>query len=52
MEIVADWLKPIYQYIRDERLTYADAEMDETPLNFLQPVSGNARQGFLRRVSG
>ncbi len=47
MESVADWLKPIYQVMRDEMFTAHCVNVDETPVKFLQPGSGKAQQGYL-----
>ena len=47
VEVVADWLKPIYQHMRDEMFAGDYVQADETPVKFLQPGSGKAQQGYL-----
>lgn len=44
----AEWLRPIYDLIREELLAGDYLQVDETPIRYLDPdVPGKARQGYL-----
>jgi transposase len=45
--LAADWLKPIYEQIRTGVLGGGYVQVDETPINYLEPGYGRARQGYL-----
>lgn len=47
MELSADWLKPIYEAIRTGVMAGGYAQIDETPINYLEPGNGKTRQGYL-----
>jgi transposase len=43
----ADWLKPIYQAIRTGVMAGGYVQVDETPIDYLEPGFGRAKQGYL-----
>ena len=45
--LAADWLKPIYENIRTGVMAGGYVQLDETPVNYLDPGFGRARQGYL-----
>ena len=45
--LAADWLKPIYEQIRTGVMAGGYVQVDETPVNYLEPGYGRARQGYL-----
>jgi transposase len=45
--LAADWLKPIYQQIRTGVLGGGYVQVDETPIRYLEPGYGRARQGYM-----
>lgn len=45
--LAAGWLKPIYEQIRTGVLGGGYVQVDETPINYLEPGYGRARQGYL-----
>jgi len=47
IELVADWLKPIYREIRTGVLAGGYVQVDETPIKYLDPGHGQTRQGYL-----
>lgn len=47
MELSADWLKPIYQHIRTGVMAGGYVQVDETPIEYLEPGHGKTRQGYL-----
>jgi transposase len=47
MELAADWLKPIYENIRTGVMAGGYVQVDETPVNYLDPGNGKTRQGYL-----
>ena len=47
MELAADWLKPIYRAIRTGVMAGGYVQVDETPINYLDPGNGKTRQGYL-----
>lgn len=53
VEVVADWLKPIYCYMRQELLAGSFVQVDETPINYCDPDAkvGKAKKGYLCGMS-
>ncbi|HOC54160.1 MAG TPA: IS66 family transposase [Verrucomicrobiota bacterium] len=47
IELMADWLKPIYEHIRTGVMGGGYVQLDETPINYLEPGAGRALQGYL-----
>jgi transposase len=47
VELAADWLKPIYEHIRTGVMAGGYVQVDETPVNYLEPGHGKTRQGYL-----
>ena len=47
IELVADWLKPVYGHLRDEVFKTGYAQIDETPVRYLAPGNGKTKQGYL-----
>lgn len=45
--LAAEWLQPIYEHIRTGVLADGYVQVDETPVNYLEPGHGRARQGYL-----
>ena len=45
--LAADWLQPIYENIRTGVMAGGYVQVDETPVNYLEPGHGRARQGYL-----
>lgn len=45
--LAAGWLKPIYEHIRTGVMAGGYVQVDETPINYLEPGFGRARQGYL-----
>ena len=45
--LAADWLRPIYQQIRTGVMAGGYVQVDETPIRYLEPGYGRARQGYL-----
>jgi len=50
VELAADWLRPIYEHIRTGVLGGGYVQIDETPIRYLAPGNGQARQGYLWTV--
>jgi transposase len=46
VELAADWLKPIYEHIRTGVLAGGYVQVDETPINYLEPGNGKTKQGY------
>jgi transposase len=44
--LAADWLKPIYEQIRTGVMAGGYVQVDETPVNYLEPGLGRTRQGY------
>ena len=51
MEVAADWLKQIYQYIRTGVMAGGYVQVDETPLRVLAPGHGKTKTGYLWTTS-
>ena len=47
VDLVAFWLKPVYEFICAEVTGGGYVQMDETPVRFLEPGSGKAQMGYL-----
>jgi len=47
VELAADWLKPIYEEIRTGVMGGGYVQVDETPVDYLEPGHGKTRQGYL-----
>jgi transposase len=47
VELAADWLKPIYHHIRAGVMGGGYVQVDETPVDYLEPGNGKAKQGYL-----
>jgi transposase len=47
VELAADWLKPIYEHIRTGVMAGGYVQVDETPVDYLEPGNGKAKQGYL-----
>ncbi len=45
--LAAEWLQPIYEHIRTGVLADGYVQVDETPVNYLEPGHGRTRQGYL-----
>jgi transposase len=45
--LAADWLKPVYEQIRTGVMAGGYVQVDETPVNYLDPGNGRTRQGHL-----
>lgn len=43
--LTAEWMRPIYEEIRKSVLEGGYIQVDETPIRFLEPGNGKARQG-------
>jgi transposase len=46
VELAAGWLKPIYEQIRTGVLAGGYVQVDETPIEYLEPGNGKTRQGY------
>lgn len=47
VELVADWLRPIFDEIRTGVMAGGYVQVDETPIEYLDPGNGKTRQGYL-----
>jgi transposase len=47
MELAADWLKPVYENIRIGVMAGGYIQVDETPIEYLEPGNGKTKQGYL-----
>jgi transposase len=47
VELAAEWLKPIYKQIRTGVMGGGYVQVDETPVDYLEPGNGKTRQGYL-----
>jgi hypothetical protein len=50
VELAADWLTPIYKQIRTGVLAGGYVQIDETPVEYLEPGYGKTKQGYLWTV--
>ena len=53
VQVVAQWLKPIYNHMRDDLLEGGYVQADETPVNYMDPdlKKAKARQGWMWAIS-
>jgi transposase len=47
VELSAEWLQPIYEQIRTGVMSGGYVQVDETPVDYLEPGHGKAKQGYL-----
>jgi transposase len=47
IDLVADWLQPIYDLIRSGVMGGGYVQVDETPIRYLEPGHGCAKHGYL-----
>ena len=47
VELAADWLQPIYEQIRTGVMAGGYVQVDETPIDYLEPGHGKTKQGYL-----
>lgn len=47
VELAAQWLRPVYQQIKTGVMAGGYVQVDETPINYLEPGAGRALKGFL-----
>jgi transposase len=47
VELVSQWLKPIYEHIRTGVMGGGYVQVDETPVDYLEPGNGKTKQGYL-----
>jgi transposase len=47
VELAAQWLKPIYEHIRTGVMGGGYVQVDETPVDYLEPGHGRTKQGYL-----
>jgi transposase len=47
VELASEWLKPIYEQIRTGVLGGGYVQVDETPVDYLEPGHGKTKQGYL-----
>jgi transposase len=46
IDLVADWLQPIYGHLREEVFACGYVQIDETPVRYLAPGNGKTKQGY------
>jgi transposase len=49
--LAADWLQPIYEAIRTGVMAGGYVQVDETPIDYLEPGHGKTRQGYFWTAS-
>lgn len=47
VELASQWLKPIYEHIRTGVMGGGYVQVDETPIDYLEPGNGKTKQGYL-----
>jgi hypothetical protein len=47
VELAAQWLTPVYQQIRTGVMAGGYVQLDETPIDYLEPGAGRALKGYL-----
>jgi transposase len=52
IELGSDWLRPIYDEIRTGVMAGGYVQIDETPIEYLEPGNGSTRQGYLWAFEG
>lgn len=50
VELAADWLKPVYERIQTGVLAGGYVQIDETPIEYLEPGKGKTKNGYLWTV--
>jgi len=50
VELAANWLKPIYETVRTGVLAGGYVQIDETPIEYLEPGNGQTKQGYFWTV--
>jgi transposase len=45
--MVADWVAPVYEHIRQSVVNSGYIQIDETPVAYLEPGNGKTKQGYL-----
>jgi transposase len=51
VELAASWLQPIYEQIRTGVMAGGYVQVDETPVNYLEPGHGRTKQGYFWTAS-
>lgn len=51
VELAADWLQPIYEQIRTGVMAGGYVQVDETPIDYLEPGNGKTKQGYFWTAS-
>lgn len=46
IDLVADWLKPVFGHLREEVFKQGYVQIDETPVRYLKPGHGKTKQGY------
>lgn len=46
IDLVADWLQPIYGHLRQDVFASGYVQIDETPVRYLAPGNGKTKQGY------
>lgn len=46
IDLVADWLKPVFGHLREEVFKQSYVQIDETPVRYLKPGHGKTKQGY------
>ena len=49
--LAADWLQPVYEAIRTGVMAGGYVQVDETPINYLEPGHGRTKQGYFWTAS-
>jgi len=47
VELISQWLRPIHQQIKTGVMAGGYVQLDETPINYLEPGAGRALKGYL-----
>jgi hypothetical protein len=47
VHLAADWMTPVYRQIRTGVMAGGYVQLDETPIDYLEPGLGRAKQGYL-----
>ena len=47
MELIAQWLRPVYQQIKTGVMAGGYVQVDETPIDYLEPGAGRTLKGYL-----
>jgi transposase len=47
VQLASEWLKPIYQQIKDQMMRGSYLQVDETPIRYLDPGNGKTALGYL-----